>query len=160
MSAEPGDPPVAFTLNGRRVEVRAPEAEPLLYVLRDRLGAKAVRFGCGEGYCGACVALIDGRPEATCSTPLWAVAGRTVETADALLEADPPHPLVEAFAEARAGQCGWCLPGLAMRAKALLEADPAPTQEAIAQALDGGLCRCGAHPRILRAVAAAAEAMR
>ena len=147
-----------FTLNGEPVEVDAPETEPLLWALRNRLGLKAARFGCGEGSCGACVVLVDGRAEASCTLQLWAVEGRSVETAEALLEAD--HPLVEAFAAERAGQCGYCLSGLLMRAKGLLDADPAPDRAAIAAALDGGLCRCGAHPRILRAVARAAEAAR
>ena len=149
-----------FTLNGHSVNVEAPENEALLWTLRNRLGLRAARFGCGSGSCGACVVLVDGQPEPSCSLQLWAVEGRSVETAEALVEADPPHPLVEAFAAERAGQCGYCLSGLLMRAKGLLDTEPAPDRTRIAEALDGGLCRCGAHPRILRAVSRAAEAAR
>jgi nicotinate dehydrogenase subunit A len=145
---------VAFMLNGSVVEVDAPDTEPLLWVLRNRLNLKAARFGCGGGSCGACVVLVDGRPEMSCSLSLWAVEGKAVETAEFLFgDADAPeHPLVQAFAEARAGQCGFCISGLAMRAKALLDKTPNPSRSEIIAALDDGLCRCGAHPRILRAI--------
>lgn len=149
--------PVKFTINGQGVEVDAPESEPLLYVLRNRLGLKATRFGCGNGSCGACTVLVDGRPETSCLLHLGAVAGKSVETAEALVEASPPHPLLEAFATERAGQCGYCLSGLLMRAKGLLDKNDRPDRAAIIEALDDGLCRCGAHPRILRAVEAASE---
>ncbi|WP_323039486.1 (2Fe-2S)-binding protein [Gemmobacter sp.] len=147
----------AFTLNGVWRHVEAPGTEPLLWVLRNRLDLKAARFGCGEGSCGACVVLVDGRVEQSCRLALEAVAGAHVETAEALVETG--HPLVEAFAAERAGQCGYCLSGLLMRAKGLLDANPAPDRAAIVEALEEGLCRCGAHPRILRAVERAATAM-
>ncbi len=151
----------AFTLNGRAVKVDAPETEPLLWVLRNRLDLKAARFGCGDSACGACVVLVDGRPEMSCSVQLRSVAGRVIETAEALFggQEAPDHPLIEAFVAERAGQCGFCLSGLVMRAKALLDETPDPSREAIIAALDEGLCRCGAHPRILRAVERAARAL-
>ncbi|WP_265516815.1 (2Fe-2S)-binding protein [Nitratireductor luteus] len=151
---------IRFTLNGREAAIEAPETEPLLWVLRNRLNLKAARFGCGGSSCGACAVLVDGRPEMSCSLKLWAVEGKRVETAESLFEGDAEHPLVTAFAEERAGQCGYCLSGLVMRAKALLDENPKPTREDIIAALDEGLCRCGAHPRILRAVARAAEALK
>jgi nicotinate dehydrogenase subunit A len=145
---------VAFTLNGGAVTVDAPAAEALLWVLRNRLGLKAARFGCGAGSCGACVVLVDGQPEMSCSLSLWAVEGKVVETAEFLFGSAgrAEHPLVQAFADARAGQCGFCISGLAMRAKALLDKTPSPSRAEIVAALDDGLCRCGAHPRILRAI--------
>lgn len=153
-----GDAPIRFTVNGRAVSVAAPETEPLLWVLRNRLGLKAARFGCGAGSCGACAVIVDGRVETSCSLQVGAVAGTAVETAEGVVEAG--HPLVAAFGAERAGQCGYCLSGLLMRAKALLDAEPAPDRARIAAALDEGLCRCGAHPRILKAVARAAEGAR
>ena len=152
---------IAFTLNGRAVRLDAPETEPLLWALRNRLDHKAARFGCGDSSCGACVVLVDGRPEMSCSLKLWAVAGKTVESAEGLFanEDSPEHPLIAAFVAERAGQCGYCLSGLMMRAKALLDDTPSPNRDQIVAALDEGLCRCGAHPRILRAVERAARAM-
>lgn len=147
----------AFTLNGVWRHVEAPGTEPLLWVLRNRLDLTAARFGCGERSCGACVVLVDGRVEQSCRLALEAVAGAHVETAEALVETG--HPLVEAFAAERAGQCGYCLSGLLMRAKGLLDANPAPDRAAIVEALEEGLCRCGAHPRILRAVERAVAAV-
>ncbi|WP_136637730.1 (2Fe-2S)-binding protein [Pseudooceanicola onchidii] len=147
---------VSFTLNGEPVEIEAPEAEPLLWTLRNRLGLTGARFGCGEGSCGACAVLVDGQIETSCSLKLWAVEGRRVETVEGLGD----HPLIAAFAAERAGQCGYCLSGLVMRAKGLLDNTPDPDRAEIIAALDEGLCRCGAHPRILRAVARAAEDLR
>lgn len=144
--------PVSFVLNGAPVEVDAPETEPLLWTLRNRLGLTGARFGCGEGSCGACAVLVDGAIETSCSLKLWAVQGKRVETVEGLED----HPLIAAFAAERAGQCGYCLSGLVMRAKGLLDQNPAPDRDDIIAALDEGLCRCGAHPRILRAVARAA----
>ena len=148
---------IAFRLNGRPTEVDAPETEALLWVLRNRLGVKSPRFGCGTGSCGACTVLVDGRPETSCQLQVGAVAGASVQTAEALLDAVPPHPLVEAFAAERAAQCGYCLSGILMRAAALLTENPAPDRAAIVRALDDSLCRCGAQNRMLRAVARAAR---
>lgn len=135
-------------VNGKAREVTAPGEMPLLYVLREELGLKATRFGCGQGGCGACMVLVDGEAVTSCDLPLSAVEGKAVETAEGLGD----HPLVQAATELQAAQCGYCLPGILMAAKALLDTEPHPDRARIAAALDGNLCRCGAHPRILRAI--------
>ena len=148
---------IGCELNGTQVHVSAPPATALLLVLRNDLGMRATRHGCGEGHCGACTVLLDGRPVTACNTPIDTVAGRRVETVEALANAVPQHPLLAAILAEQAGQCGYCLPGILMRAKALLTHCPRPARADIAQALDGNLCRCGAHNRIMRAIARAAE---
>ena len=143
---------VCFHLNGLAVSLDADGDTPLLFVLRNRLGLKAARFGCGNEECGACVVEIDGRARFACTTPLSALAGARVTTAEGL----PDHPigaaLLAAFAQEHAGQCGYCLSGILMAAFVLLRANPTPDRASIIAALDGNLCRCGAHGGILRAV--------
>jgi nicotinate dehydrogenase subunit A len=151
---------VSFTVNGRRVEVAASDDTPLLDVLRNHLGLTGTRFGCGLEQCGACMVLIDGVPEKSCGTALSTVAGKCVMTIEGLGTPSNPHPLQQAFIEIQAGQCGYCLSGILISAKALLDSNPAPTRDEIAVALDGNICRCGTHHRILRAVACAAARMR
>jgi nicotinate dehydrogenase subunit A len=151
------DATISLTVNGEDVALSADETTPLLYLLRNDLGLKSVRFGCGEGLCGSCLVLVDGRPARSCDVPLWTVAGKSVTTVEGLSDGDSPHPLVQALVEEQAGQCGYCLPGVVIAAKALLDADPAPARAEIAAALDGNLCRCGTHVRILRAVERAAR---
>ena len=148
-----------IVVNGTTVGIESDPATPLLHVLRDELGLRAARFGCGQGTCGACTVIVDGRPVLSCDIPAAEVAGRHVETAEGLV-AGGRHPLVEAFVARQAGQCGFCLSGILMAAKALLDAEPQPSRARIAEALDANLCRCGAHGRILDAVEAAADAMR
>jgi nicotinate dehydrogenase subunit A len=148
--------PVRLTVNGAAHEVRAPADTPLLYVLRNDLGLKGTRFGCGSGECGACFVLIDGRAVPACDTPLWSAAGKTVTTVEGLADGDTPHALQRAFIAEQAGQCGYCLSGILMAAAALLRANPRPTEAEIRLALDRNLCRCGAHNRIVRAVQRAA----
>jgi nicotinate dehydrogenase subunit A len=150
----------AFELNGRPVTVEAPENEPLLYVLRDRLAMKGTRFGCGLNQCGACSVLLDGAPVASCDTPVWAVAGKAVTTIEGLGSEASLHPVQAALLAEQAGQCGYCLSGIVVHAAALLAREPRPTEEDVRNALDGCLCRCGSHNRIVRAVLRAAEAMR
>jgi nicotinate dehydrogenase subunit A len=147
----------AFRLNGREVEVRAYENEPLLYVLRDRLGMKGTRFGCGLNQCGACSVLLDGRPAASCDSPIWSVAGRSVTTIEGIGSEVAPHPVQAALVAEQAGQCGYCLSGMVVHAVALLERVAHPTEAEVRAALDGCLCRCGSHNRIVRAVLRAAE---
>ncbi|SEA73548.1 (2Fe-2S)-binding protein [Rubrimonas cliftonensis] len=144
-----------LTLNGAEVAVEADPDAPLLHALRGSLGLTGARFGCGEGQCGACMVLVDGRATPSCDMPLYAAAGRSVETVEGLAD----HPLVAAIVEGQAGQCGYCLPGIVVAAKALLDRNPRPSRAEIAAALDGNLCRCGAHLRILKAVEAAAARM-
>ena len=147
---------VSLRVNGAAVDVAAPANTPLLYVLRNDLGLKGTRFGCGEGTCGSCTVLVEGRAVTACNTPLEAVAGGSVETVEGLADGDDPHPLLAAIVAEQAGQCGYCLTGILMRAKALLAETPRPTRPQIAAALDDNLCRCGAHDRIIRAIARAA----
>lgn len=150
-----------FTVNGRAVSVSLDNEEtPLLAVLRNELGLMGTRFGCGLEQCGCCVVLIDGQPEKCCAKPVWSIAGKSVTTIEGLGSAEKPHPLQKAFLDEQAGQCGYCLSGIIVTAKALLDRNPQPTRAEIAQALDGNICRCGSHNRILRAVEKAAAAMR
>jgi len=151
---------VGLTLNGKPVEATADPQTPLLHVLREVWGARTARFGCGTGLCGACMVIIDGKAHPSCDIPLEVAEGRSVETVEGLAAADPPHPLMAAIVKRQAAQCGYCLPGIVMSAKALLATTPAPSREEIAAGLDGNLCRCGTHVRILDAIEDAAAALR
>ena len=150
----------AFTVNGNAVEVTAGADMPLLDVLRNHLGLKGTKFGCGLEQCGSCMVLIDGAPEKSCGKALSTVAGKSVLTIEGLGTPAAPHPLQAAFLDEQAGQCGYCLSGILISAKALLDRNPAPTRREIALALDGNICRCGSHIRILKAVERAAGMMR
>lgn len=144
-------------------EVRAVASSPdatLLDVLREELGLKAARFGCGEGLCGSCRVLVDGHPVPACNTPLWSVEGKAIVTVEGLGSPDAPHPIQSALIAEQAMQCGYCISGIMIGAAALLANDDDPDEAAIRAALDPHLCRCGAHNRIVRAVARAAAAMR
>lgn len=151
---------ISFTVNGRAAGVAADPDTPLLDVLRNHLGLPGTKFGCGAEQCGACMVLIDGRPEKSCGKALSTVAGRAVVTIEGLGTPERPHPLQQAFLDEQAGQCGYCLAGILVSAKALLDRNPSPSRHEIAAALDDNICRCGSHARILRAVARAARAMR
>ena len=152
---------VDLTVNGRAVSVAvAHEETPLLDVLRNELRLTGTRFGCGLEQCGCCIVLIDGKPVKSCTRPIGTVAGRTVTTIEGLGTPERPHPLQQAFLEEQAGQCGYCLSGILISAKALLDRNPSPTRAEIARALDDNLCRCGTHNRILRAVEKAAARLR
>jgi nicotinate dehydrogenase subunit A len=152
---------VAFTVNGRGVEVAVPHDDtPLLDVLRNQLRLTGTRFGCGLEQCGCCIVLIDGAPVKSCGRATASVAGRSVTTIEGLGTPKEPHPLQQAFLEEQAGQCGYCLSGILISAKALLDRNPSPTRAEIASALDDNLCRCGTHNRILRAVEKAAARLR
>jgi len=150
-----------FSVNGKAVSVSpASEETPLLAILRGVLGLMGTRFGCGLEQCGCCMVLIDGSPEKSCAKPVWSVAGKKITTVEGLGTAERPHPLQQAFLDEQAGQCGYCLSGIMITAKALIDRNPQPTRAEIAEALDGNICRCGSHNRILRAVEKAAAAMR
>jgi len=142
----------SFTVNGTLVSVSAGADTPLLDVLRNHLGLKGTKFGCGLEQCGSCMVLIDGAPEKSCGKALSTVAGKSVLTIEGLGTPEHPHPLQTAFLDEQAGQCGYCLPGILISAKALLDRNPKPTRAEIAQALDDNICRCGSHTRILRAI--------
>ena len=178
---------IELTVNGARRAVTADPGTPLIYILRNDLGLKGTRFGCGAGVCGCCTVLMDGRSIQSCNTPLSAAEGREVVTIEGLGEGlgdgqgqgqgqgqghghghgqgqaprgkPAPHPLQQAFIDEQAGQCGYCLTGIIMGAAALLARTPSPTEAEIRAALDIHLCRCGAYDRILRAIRRAGETM-
>jgi nicotinate dehydrogenase subunit A len=150
-----------FSVNGEAVSVSLDNEEaPLLDVLRNELGLIGTRFGCGLEQCGCCMVLIDGVPEKSCTKPIWSVAGKKITTIEGLGSAERPHPLQQAFLDEQAGQCGYCLSGILITARALLDKNPKPSRAEIAQALDGNICRCGSHNRIMRAVEKAAAILR
>ena len=148
---------IAFQLNGKPARVRVDDPEmPLLYALRDDLGLHGPRFGCGLGQCGACTVNVDGEAVRSCVTPVSAVARKRVLTLEGLGTPEKPHPLQKAFIDEQAVQCGYCINGMIMQAKAMLDANPHPTAEQIKQELSQNLCRCGTHSRIVRAIQRAA----
>jgi nicotinate dehydrogenase subunit A len=152
--------PVSLIVNGSTATVTADGDTPLLDILRNHLGLLGTKFGCGQEQCGCCMVLVDGRPEKSCGKALSTVAGKTITTVEGLGTPERPHPLQQAFLDEQAGQCGYCLPGILISAKALLDRDPAPSRSQIAEALDDNICRCGSHVRILRAVERAARVLR
>ena len=151
---------IALNVNGNPVSVTADGDTPLLDILRNHLGLVGSKFGCGLEQCGTCMVLIDGQPAKSCGKALSTVAGTSILTIEGLGTPERPHPLQQAFLDEQAGQCGYCLPGILITAKALLDRNPAPSRHEIAVALDDNICRCGSHARILRAVERAAAHMR
>jgi aerobic-type carbon monoxide dehydrogenase small subunit (CoxS/CutS family) len=151
---------LVLTVNGARRSVEAPPEESLLSVLRDRLQLTGTKYGCGEGQCGACTVLLDGRPARSCLTQVSEAAGKKITTIEGLAKNGRLHPVQAAFLEAEAFQCGYCTPGMIVSAVGLLERNPDPGEENIAEHLTGNICRCGTYPRILSAVKQAAQAMR
>jgi nicotinate dehydrogenase subunit A len=147
-----------LTINGRARSVRADEQATLLDMLRGDLGLRATRFGCGLEQCGACMVLIDGEPAYACTRLVSTLTGKQVVTIEGLAADGSLAPLQQAFLAEQAGQCGFCLSGILVSAKALLDRNPAPSRAEITAALDKNLCRCGAHNRIIRAVERAASA--
>ena len=147
-------------INGRDYEAEAEPNTPLLYILRNDLKLKGTRFGCGEAQCGACNVLLDGNAVPSCDTPLWSVSGHEVTTIEGIGDESGLHPLQQAFIDEQAIQCGYCIDGIIISAVALLQRERDPSDTQIAAALDRNLCRCGTHVRILRAIRAAARAMR
>ena len=149
---------IALTVNGSARNVDVPDTSTLLEVLRNHLGLTGTRYGCGLEQCGACMVLVDGQPTYACTREAGTLAGRSVTTIESLGTPEKPHPLQQAFLDEQAGQCGYCLSGIIMSAKALLDRNPTPTRAEIVTALDRHLCRCGAHQRIIRAVERAGRA--
>jgi aerobic-type carbon monoxide dehydrogenase small subunit (CoxS/CutS family) len=148
---------ITLKVNGQSHAVDADPATPLLYVLRDHLQLNGAKYGCGLGQCGACTVLVDGEPVFSCITPILVVQERAVRTLEGLGTAERPGVVQQAFIDEQAAQCGYCVPGMIVRAQALLEKNPAPTDDDIRAALNANLCRCGTHMRILRAVRRAAQ---
>lgn len=148
---------IEMIVNDRPVSVGVAETTPLLDVLRNHLALKGARYGCGLEQCGSCMVLVDNEPVFSCAREVGTVAGRHVTTIEAL---GGNHPLQHAFLDEQAGQCAYCLSGIIMSAKALLDRNPSPSRDDIVTALDKHLCRCGAHPRIIRAVVKAASMLR
>jgi len=146
-------------VNGKSHAVSAEPETALLYVLRNDLKLKGARFGCGLGQCGACTVLVDGKPVQSCDLPLSAAAGKAITTIEGLAPDGELHPLQAAFIAEQAAQCGYCITGIIMAAKALLDVNPRPADAEIRSALKGNLCRCGTHHRILRAIHRAAREM-
>lgn len=149
---------IRFHLNGRPTTLQTDENRLLLWVLRTDLGLTGTKCGCAAGHCGSCTVLVDGEATRSCVTSLGEVQGKEVTTIEGLAPEDGLHPLQEAFIERGAFQCGFCTPGMIMSAHDLLRRDPRPTREAILQAMEGNLCRCGAHQRIVAAIEAASRA--
>lgn len=152
--------PIELEVNGKRYAVSYPSDTALLYVLRDELGLTGSKYGCGEGQCGACTVLIGGAPRRSCQIPASAAAGKPVVTIEGLEKDGRLHPVQQAFLDAGAFQCAYCTSGMIMSSVGLLQTNPNPNQAEIVQYLQGNICRCGTHPRILEAIQHAAKAMR
>jgi nicotinate dehydrogenase subunit A len=151
---------IELNINGRTHAIDADPNTPLLYVLRDHLALSGAKFGCGLGQCGACTVMVDGQAAFSCLTPISVLPGRRIKTVEGLGTIEQPGPVQRAFIDEQAAQCGYCIAGMIMRAQALLERNPSPTEAEIRRHMMPNLCRCGTHMRILRAVRRAAEQMR
>jgi aerobic-type carbon monoxide dehydrogenase small subunit (CoxS/CutS family) len=151
-----------FTLrvNGRTHEIEGEPGDSLLSVLRYELGLTGSKFGCGEGYCGACTVLVDNQVARSCTTRLTAVAGKPIATIESIAQGNRLHPVQEAFLELEAFQCGYCTPGMVMATIGLLRTNPNPSDADIAKVMDRNVCRCGTYPRVVAAVKRAAQLMR
>ena len=150
---------IELEINGKRYPVHYSPDTPLLYVLRDELGLTGTKYGCGEGMCGACTVLVGGTARRSCQIPVSAATGKPITTIEGLEKNGTLHPVQQAFVDEGAFQCAYCTSGMIMSSVSLLQANHNPTQEQIVQSLQGNLCRCGTHPRILAAVRKAASKM-
>jgi len=150
---------LSIIVNGAAHQVAADAETPLLYVLRNDLKLKGARFGCGLGQCGTCTVIVDGKAVQSCDVPVSAVVGKAVTTIEGIRANGGLHPLQQAFIDEQAAQCGYCVSGIIMAAKALLDANPRASDAEIREALARNLCRCGTHQRILRAIRRAADRM-
>ena len=147
-------------VNGKRHSVSAPPDTPLLYVLRNDLGLVGSRFGCGTGQCGACFVMVEGKAMPSCDAPLWSVEKKRITTVEGLGRDGELHPVQKALLAEQAGQCAYCISGIAVNAAALLAENRNPSEQQVKAALDRNLCRCGVHNRVVRAVLRAAKEMR
>jgi len=151
---------ITLTVNGKAHQVDVDPETPLLYVLRGELALNGAKFGCGLGQCGACTVMVDGVAINSCVTPVRSLQGRRVVTVEGLGTTEKPGVLQQAFIDEQAAQCGYCIAGMIMRAQALLERNPAPSEAQIRAHMEPNLCRCGTHVRIVRAIRRASEALR
>ena len=151
---------ISFTLNGKPTTLEVDPERMLLWVLRTDLGLTGTKFGCGEGLCGSCSVLVDGRVERSCQLPVGKVDGAKLLTIEGLAAGDALHPVQSAFVEHDALQCGFCTAGMIMNAVGFLATTPAPSRQQILDAMENNLCRCGAHTRIVAAIESAAATMR
>jgi aerobic-type carbon monoxide dehydrogenase small subunit (CoxS/CutS family) len=150
---------IRFMLNGKPTALAVDGDRMLLWVLRSDLGVTGTKYGCGAGQCGACTVLVDEVAVRSCVTPVKLVQGKSVMTIEALAQSGKLHPLQKAFMENDALQCGFCTPGMVLTAYSLLRRNPRPSEAEIRDGMEGNLCRCGAHQRIIEAIQAAAKAM-
>jgi nicotinate dehydrogenase subunit A len=150
---------ISLNVNGTNQTIDSDPETPLLYVLRDDLKLNGAKFGCGLGQCGACTVIVDGKAVLSCVTPVLLLEGRAITTVEGLGTIDKPGPMQQAFIAEQSAQCGYCIPGMMMRAQALLEESPQANDQEIRQALEFNLCRCGTHMRILRAIHRARDLM-
>jgi len=150
---------ITLNVNGTSRSIAAEPDAPLLYVLRNDFELNGAKFGCGLAQCGACTVLVDGRPVRSCVTEIGALGSAVITTLEGLGSAEKPHPLQRAFIDEQAVQCGYCINGMVMSAKALLDRNPHPSEQEVREGLAGNLCRCGTHNRIVRAVLRAAQDM-
>jgi nicotinate dehydrogenase subunit A len=150
---------VSLKVNGKRVSVPAEPDTPLLYVLRNDLELNGAKFGCGLAQCGACTVLVDGKPVRSCITDVGSLGESEITTLEGLGTIAKPHALQQAFMDEQAAQCGYCINGMIMSAKALLDTNPHPSETQVREGLAGNLCRCGTHGRVIRAVLKASQAM-
>ena len=150
---------IEIEVNGKRYPVEYDPETPLLYVLRDELGMTGTKYGCGEGQCGACTVLLGATPRRSCQIPVSAAVGKPVTTIEGLEKDGRLHPVQQAFLDEGAFQCAFCTPGMILSSVGLLQGNPNPNAADIAQTLQGNICRCGTHPRIVSAVQRAAKAM-
>ena len=151
---------ITLTVNGKAHQVDVDPETPLLYVLRGELALNGAKFGCGLGQCGACTVMVDGAAVNSCVTPVGALKGRRVLTVEGLGTTAKPGVLQQAFIDEQAAQCGYCIAGMIMRAQALLDHNPAPSDAEIRKRMEPNLCRCGTHVRIFRAIRRASESLR
>jgi aerobic-type carbon monoxide dehydrogenase small subunit (CoxS/CutS family) len=151
---------ITLLVNGTSHRLDIDPATPLLYVLRGELGLDGAKFGCGLGQCGACTVIVEGEPVYACLVPVAALENRPVTTVEGLGTAEKPGPLQQAFIDEQAAQCGYCIAGMIMRAQALLDRNPVPTDSEIRTEMEPNLCRCGTHMRIIRAILRASEPAR
>jgi carbon-monoxide dehydrogenase small subunit len=151
---------ISFSLNGKPASLEVDPERTLLWVLRTELGLTGTKFGCGEGLCGSCSVLVNGRVERSCQLPVGKVEGAKVVTIEGLAAGEQLHPVQAAFVEHDALQCGFCTPGMIINAVGLLAENPTPSRQQILDAMENNLCRCGAHTRIVAAIESAAAAMR